>query len=67
MLACPITSQAKGYPFEVIIPAGLRIAGVVLSDQIKSLDWLERRVEFILTLPKKTVDEVLQKLTTLLR
>ena len=39
LLACPITSQVKGYPFEVAIPPGLKIRGVVLSDQVKSLDW----------------------------
>ena len=37
-LFCPITSQIKGYPFEVAIPAGMSMSGVVLSDQIKILD-----------------------------
>ena len=36
---CPITSQIKGYPFEVVIPSDLAINGAVLSDQVKSLDW----------------------------
>ena len=44
---CPITNQLKGYPFEVMIPAGLKVGGVVLSDQVKSLDWRIRRAEFI--------------------
>jgi mRNA interferase MazF len=39
---CPITSRQKGYPFEVAIPAGYPVSGVVLSDQVKSLSW-ERR------------------------
>ncbi len=38
-LLCPVTSQVKGYPFEVRLPAGLPVQGVVLSDQLKSLDW----------------------------
>src|SRR5438067_4938950 len=42
-LCCPITSQVKGYPFEVAIPPGLSIAGVILADQVKSLDWRARR------------------------
>ena len=42
-LCCPITSQVKGYPFEVSLPAGLDVAGVVLADQLKSLDWRRRR------------------------
>ncbi|HLA94607.1 MAG TPA: endoribonuclease MazF [Pyrinomonadaceae bacterium] len=63
---CPITNQIKGYPFEVVIPAGLRITGAVLSDQVKSLDWKVRRAEKIASLPKDLTDEVLGKLRTLL-
>lgn len=63
---CPITSQIKGYPFEVKIPDGLNISGVVLSDQVKNLDWKARKAEFICKLPKNEMDEVLQKLMTIL-
>ena len=42
-LLCPITSQVKGYPFEVEIPKGLGVSGVILSDQVKSLDWRARK------------------------
>ena len=42
-VVCPITSQAKGYPFEVALPAGGKIGGVVLSDHVKNLDWRQRR------------------------
>ena len=66
-LLCPITSQVKGYPFEVAIPDGLRIGGVVLSDQVKSLDWKIREAEFICKLPAGIMDEVLKKLNTLLK
>jgi len=45
-LACPITSKVKGYPFEVELPPGLGISGVILVDQIKSLDWKVRKAEF---------------------
>ena len=65
-ILCPITSQIKGYPFEVIIPDGLKISGAILSDQVKSLDWKARQAEFVCKLPTATVDEVLQKLNTLL-
>ncbi|MEZ4866207.1 MAG: endoribonuclease MazF [Caldilineaceae bacterium] len=65
-LVCPITSQVKGYPFEVQIPMGLAIAGVVLADQVKSLDWRVRRAAFICQAPQLTLDEVLQKLGVLL-
>ena len=65
-ILCPITSQIKGYPFEVILPDGLKIGGAILSDQVKSLDWRARQAEFVCKLPSVTVDEVLQKLSTLL-
>jgi mRNA interferase MazF len=45
-LACPVTSKVKGYPFEVPLPDGLKVSGVVLADQIKSLDWKARRAEY---------------------
>ena len=65
-VCCPITSQRKGYPFEVSIPDGLRVTGVVLSDQAKSMDWRARRAEFACRVPDETVSEVLGKLSTLL-
>jgi len=64
-ILCPITSQVKGYPFEVLLPAGLSIAGAILSDQVKSLDWRARNAELICPLPKDTISEVFQKLVTL--
>jgi mRNA interferase MazF len=63
---CPITSQIKGYPFEVVIPAGLPVSGAILSDQVKSLDWRARKAELICALPARTISEVLRKLATLL-
>jgi mRNA interferase MazF len=66
-LFCPITSQIKEYPFEVVIPAGMNISGVVLSDQTKSLDWKVRDAQFICKLPVLTMSEVLKKLGTLLQ
>jgi mRNA interferase MazF len=65
-LLCPITSQIKGYPFEVKIPSGLAVTGVVLSDQVKSLDWRARKAELICALPEVVVKEVLRKLDALL-
>ena len=65
-LVCPITTQVKGYPFEVFIPEGLEARGVVLADQVKSLDWKARRARFCCTVPAATVSEVLRKLAPLL-
>ena len=63
---CPITSQIKGYPFEVVVPSGLAVRGAILSDQVKSLDWRVRNASFICALPPATIAEVLQKLNALL-
>jgi mRNA interferase MazF len=65
-ILCPITSHVKGYPFEVSIPSGLEVGGVVLSDQVKSLDWRARKATFICKLPHTATLEVLDKLETLL-
>ena len=65
-LFCPITSQIKGYPFEVSLPRGKKVSGVVLADQVKSLDWKARQASFCCTLSKETVHEVLNKLGTLI-
>lgn len=65
-LLCPITSQVKGYPFEVAIPAGLDVSGVVLSDQVKSLDWKARDFRFSCEAPQAVLHDVVAKLDTLL-
>ena len=65
-ILCPITSQVKGYPFEVNIPSGSKLGGAILSDQVKSLDWRIRKAEFIGKLSRETTAEVLDKLGTLL-
>ena len=64
-LLCPITSHVKAYPFEVRLPEGLPVSGVILSDQVKSLDWHARNAELLCTLQDEIVTELLQKLTTL--
>jgi mRNA interferase MazF len=66
-LLCPITSRVKGYPFEVALPEGLGVSGVVLADQVKSLDWRRRRADFGAAAPEATVEEVRQKGLALLR
>ena len=64
-LFCPITSQVKGYPFEVLLPEGLEITGVILCDQIKSLDWRVRKAKRFARAPKEVVREVLAKILAL--
>lgn len=66
VLCCPITSRTKGYPFEVALPAKGEITGVVLADQVKSLDWRARRARKAGRLAAQAIDEVIAKLMTLL-
>lgn len=63
---CPITNQIKGYPFEVPLPRGLPVTGVILSDQLKSLDWRRRNASVIARLPNETLGEVRRKVDALL-
>jgi mRNA interferase MazF len=65
-ILCPITTKVKGYPFEVIIPEGLKAKGAILSDQIKSLDWKARKASLLCRLPEPTIKEALNKVGTLL-
>jgi len=64
---CPITNQAKGYSFEVEIPQGIKVKGVILSDHVKNADWRAREIVFICHLPESIVAEVIEKLTVLLK
>jgi mRNA interferase MazF len=65
-IACPITSQVKGYPFEVPLPPDAKIAGVVLADHVKNLDWQARRVVFAAKAPADVVTDVRERLRALL-
>jgi mRNA interferase MazF len=65
-LLCPIASQRKSYPFEVPLPAGLRVQGVVLADQVKSLDWRFRRAERVDSVPHAVLEEAAAKIRVLL-
>lgn len=64
-LICPITSQTKGYPFEVALPNG-PVNGVILADQVRNLDWTARRAEKISSVPDEVLSEVLAKLSALM-
>ena len=64
-LCCPVTSQVKGYPFEVLLPAGLGVEGAVLSDQLKSLDWRVRKARRIATAPADVLEETVGKILAL--
>jgi mRNA interferase MazF len=65
-LVCPVTSAVKNYPFEVRIPRGLKCSGVILSDQLKSVDWRARGVRYIDKLPQPELDSVRQKIKAVL-
>ncbi len=72
IICCPITSRIKNYPFEVNIPKNITtfdgnlLHGVILSDQVKSLDWQARNAKYLCKLPRNVVNEVLQKLVLLI-
>ena len=65
-LFCPITSQVKGYPFEVPIE-NTEIQGVILADQMKSLDWRKRNIQFVTKASSDLVALVMGKFNALLQ
>jgi len=65
-IMCPITSKPKAYPFEVHLPKNGKLQGAVLSDHVRSLDWVKRKATFIEALPARSLKEVLAKLQTLI-
>lgn len=72
-VVCAITSQVRGWPFEVELPAGLlpakhgqeRTSSVVVADSVRQVDYREREAEFVAAAPREIVEEVLDKLLTL--
>ena len=66
-LCCPVTSQPKGYPFEVELPPGMKVEGVVLCDQLKSLDWKARNARIIGTLPGRSLKEIQARILALVQ
>lgn len=65
-VCCPVTSQVKGYPFEVVLPDGLPVRGAILADQLRSLDWGSRRAETACALPREAMSEVMDRIAVLL-
>jgi mRNA interferase MazF len=66
VFVCPVTTRVKGYLFEVVLPAGLPIAGAVLADQVKSIDRRARRIEVAGRVPEEVVRDVGEKVRALL-
>ncbi len=65
-MLCPITSKSKGYPFEVEVKGIMSLNGVILADQLKSLDWKARNAVFIANAKPETIDDVIELINTLI-
>lgn len=66
VLLCPITNTIKGWRFEVILPQSMKTTGVILTDQIRALDWRERKAKFVEKATPEVVEEALAKISTLI-
>ncbi|HEV1995388.1 MAG TPA: endoribonuclease MazF [Candidatus Acidoferrum sp.] len=66
-VVCPVTSQVKGYPFEVSLPPGLRIRGAILSDHLKNLDWRQRQAQKAGRIPASVLAQVRDRVAALLQ
>ena len=65
IVVCPVTHRVRDWPFEVILPEGLPIAGAILVDQIKVIDWRARGGRHVCVCPQGILDEVQAKLDVL--
>jgi mRNA interferase MazF len=66
VFVAPITNSVRGWPFEIPIPHGGRVQGVVMADQTKSIDYLARYVRFLAKAPESLVAAVLERVATIL-
>ena len=66
-ICCPVTTKSKGYPFEVALGAGSGVTGIVLVDQVKSIDWVQRQASLIGQVHSATLDAVRAMLKTILQ
>jgi mRNA interferase MazF len=62
----PVTNQAKGYTFEVPLPARTKTTGVVLADAIKNVDWRARNAKYVEAVSTETMKAVLERVAALL-
>ena len=67
MICCPMTTKIKGYPFEVVFTAPDGTQSAVLSDQVKSLDWVARKAKYRYTADPAVFTEARAKMAVLFR
>jgi len=67
VFVCPVTNQIKGGAFEVPVPPGATVTGAVLSDHLRSVDWIARNADFHSAAPQDLVFEVLARIEAILR
>jgi mRNA interferase MazF len=73
-IVCAITSRVHGWPFEVALPQGLlpekkgvgAVSSVIVADAVRQVDYREREMAFVSEAPKATLEEVVDKLLTVL-
>ncbi len=65
-LMCPITNQKKGYPLEVELKK-CKTKGVVLSDQIRTLDYKERKAKFLEKTPPEVILKIVKNISLLIK
>lgn len=66
LVVCPITSQIKNYPFEVELPDNLVIRGVVLTDQVRTVDWRTRKLNVKGQAPEEVIETCIKRIQTFL-
>lgn len=65
-ICCPLTSRDKRTEFEIVLPKGLGVEGVILAHQVRSIDWRARESRFLARIPEDVVEDVLTTLLSII-
>lgn len=65
-LVCPITSNTKEFPLHVMLSSEQKIKGVVMCEQIKTVDYVARNAKFIEKIEKTKYDEILEVIKSII-
>ena len=66
VFVCPISNTTRKNPFYVSIPMGEKVTGIIMADQLRSLDYKARKAAFISKCPEILLQEVLLRVEPIL-
>lgn len=58
-IVCPITNSNRNFPFHVPVPQSSSLSGYIMTEQVKSIDYKQRKIKFVEKAPQETINDVL--------